>query len=73
LGSGNRGQAKKLDKAVFNLRRVIWQNTSVQMKWIAEKLEMKSASNVSQQLRPTAIQTRTRTLPKALGRRANQS
>jgi len=30
---------------------VIWQNMSVQMNWIAEKLEMKSASNVSQ---PTA-------------------
>ena len=35
------------------------QNTSVQMGWIAEKLVMKSASNVSQQLRRWAIQART--------------
>ena len=55
------------------IARVIWQNTSVQMSWIAEKLEMKSASNFSQQLRRWALQARTRTLPQALARWAKQS
>ena len=53
------------------IARVIWQNTSVRMSWIAEKLEMKSASNISQRLRRQAIQDRPRTLPKAVARWEN--
>ncbi len=62
---------KGSDPRKVAIARVIWHNTSVQMSWIAEKLAMKSASNVSQQLRRRAIQARTRTLPKTLARWEN--
>ena len=33
------------------LAELLWKQTSVSQGWIAEKLEMRSAANVSQQLR----------------------
>lgn len=68
LKSPDLPRLKGSDARKVAIARVIWQNTSVQMGWIAEKLVMKSASNVSQQLRRWAIQPRTRTLPKSLAR-----
>lgn len=50
---------------------VIWENTTVKMNWIAEQLSMKSAFNVSQQLRRGRLGSRT--LPKNLLRWAKQS
>jgi hypothetical protein len=45
---------------------MIWENTSVQMDWIAEELSMKSPSNMSQQLRRWRLAPRR--LPTALTR-----
>jgi hypothetical protein len=33
------------------IARKIWENTTVSMSWISEKLAMKSAANASQQIR----------------------
>lgn len=42
---------KGSDPRKVALARVIWENTTVKMNWIADELSMKSAANVSQQLR----------------------
>ncbi len=51
LKSQNLSRLKGSDPRKIAIARVIWKNTTVPMRWIAAELSMKSASNVSQQLR----------------------
>ncbi len=53
------------------IANVIWGNTTVKMSWIAEQLFMKSAFNVSQQLRRWRLKSRP--LPKSLSQWMKQS
>ena len=62
---------KGSDPRKVAIARVIWENTTVQMNWIGEELSMKSAYNVSQQLRRGRMISQT--LPKNLLRWVNQS
>jgi ABC-type hemin transport system ATPase subunit len=48
------------------LARLLWENTTVSMQWIADHLRMKSAANASQQIRRSRREKRE--LPKALRR-----
>ncbi|MBA2271842.1 MAG: hypothetical protein H0W20_14795, partial [Chthoniobacterales bacterium] len=43
-------QLKGSDARKVAIASVIWQNTTVSMSWIAERLSLKSAANASQQL-----------------------
>jgi putative transposase len=45
---------------------VIWKETVVSQKWLAERLSMKSAANVSQQLRRGGVKARQSELPQSL-------
>lgn len=42
---------KGSDRRKVAIAKVIWQNTTVSMSWLAQRLSMKSAANASQQLR----------------------
>jgi hypothetical protein len=46
------------------LARLLWQRTTESQQWIAERLQMRSAANVSQQIRRQPVGTTT--LPNAL-------
>ncbi len=48
---------KGSDPRKVAIGRVIWDKTTVKMSWIAEKLSMKSACNVSQQLRRSRLES----------------
>jgi hypothetical protein len=48
------------------LARLVWENTTVPQAWIAERLEMGSAANVSQQLSRGKHASRPRNLPAPL-------
>ena len=49
---------KGSDARKVAIARVIWEKTTVKMSWIADGLSMRSAGNVSQQLRRSKPQTR---------------
>ena len=53
------------------IARIIWEQTTVDMKWIAEHLHLRSAANASQQIRRHRQQPPK--LPKSLERWASQS
>ena len=54
---------KGSDPRKVELARVIRQNTTASLGWIAQRLEMKSVANVSQQLRTTDVASLRRRLP----------
>lgn len=51
LSAGSLSKVKGSDPRKVLLADLLWRRTVVSQEWLAEKLEMKSAANVSQQLR----------------------
>lgn len=54
------------DPRKVTIARVVWERTTVSQKWLADRLGMKSAANVSQQLRRGADAASEKKLPPAL-------
>lgn len=48
------------------LADLLWQRTVVSQEWLAERLEMKSAANVSQQMRRLDVGTAIKKVPEEL-------
>ncbi len=56
-------RVKGSDPRKVLLADVLWRRTVVSQEWLAEKLEMKSAANVSQQLRRLDVKTAVKKVP----------
>jgi len=59
---------KGSDPRKLALAELLWKRTTVSQEWIAEKLAMRSAANVSQQLRRIDRKKQAAQLPVALKR-----
>jgi len=68
LGAEEMGRLPGSDGRKVAIAQVIWQSTAVSQSWLAEKLGMRSAANVSQQLRRRATGTLNVKLPSSLKR-----
>ena len=54
------------DPRKVSLAELLWRRTTVTQEWLAEKLQMRSAANVSQLLRRAVIKRRNRQVPSRL-------
>ena len=54
------------DPRKVSLAGLLWRRTTVTQEWLAEKLQMRSAANVSQLLRRAVIKRRNRQVPSRL-------
>jgi len=54
------------DARIVAIARVSWEGTTVAQSWLAERLGMKSAANVSQQLRRQRAESEGTSLPSTL-------
>ncbi len=68
LKSRELGDLKGSDPRKLALAELLWKRTTVSQQWIAEKLAMRSAPNVSQQLRKIDRKKLTARLPDELKR-----
>jgi len=55
------------DLRKVSLAQLLWSRTTVTQEWLADKLQMRSAANVSQLLRRAAVKRRNLQLPSRLG------
>ena len=66
LSAAELPRLKGTDPRKLALAWLLWKRTTVSQQWLAERLHMRSAANVSQQLRRTDEQALLKHLPKAL-------
>ena len=66
LKQGELGELKGSDRRKLLLADMLWRRTVVSQEWLAEKLRMRSAANVSQQLRRLDKKKARAALPEAL-------
>ncbi len=68
LKSSSLSKVKGSDPRKVLLADLLWRRTVVSQEWLAEKLEMKSAANVSQQLRRLDIKAAIKKVPEEMKR-----
>ncbi len=68
LKAGDLGKVKGSDPRKVLLAELLWRRTVVSQEWLAERLEMKSAANVSQQLRRLDLKAAIKKVPEELKR-----
>jgi putative transposase len=66
LSTSELSRLKGSDPRKLALARLLWQNTTVSQGWLAEKLHLRSAANVSQQLRHLDVKRLRASLPPKL-------
>ncbi|MBE7497729.1 MAG: hypothetical protein HS117_22525 [Verrucomicrobiaceae bacterium] len=66
LKPGGLAGVKGSDPRKVLLADLLWRRTVVSQEWLAEKLEMKSAANVSQQLRRLDVKAAIKKVPEDL-------
>jgi hypothetical protein len=66
LKPGSLAQVKGSDPRKVLLADLLWRRTVVSQEWLAEKLAMKSAANVSQQLRRLDLKAVIKQVPEDL-------
>ena len=66
LKSSSLSKVKGSDPRKVLLADLLWRRTVVSQEWLAEKLEMKSAANVSQQLRRLDIKAEIKKVPEEM-------
>jgi hypothetical protein len=67
LAPENLSRVRGSDPRKVSLAELLWSRTTVTQEWLAEKLQMRSAANVSQLLRRTVVKRRNRQVPSGLG------
>ncbi len=73
LRAGSLSKLKGSDPWKVLLADLLWRCTVVSQEWLAEKLKMKSAANVSQQLRRLDVKAALKMVPEELKQFQNEA